>query len=68
MRQNQLNDHGQPFSKKQRKASRHMMAMRRGGHFMPRETNFKVPAMDKGFLAGILGLLLGSKGLRRRKV
>jgi hypothetical protein len=30
MKQSQLNDHGQPFSKKQRKASRHMM---NGGTF-----------------------------------
>lgn len=69
MRSGNLNEHGQPFSKKQRKASRHMMAMRRGGGFNRAPSQQIDPRiMDKGFMAGLLGLLLGSKGFRRNKV
>lgn len=60
MRQTKLNDHGQPFSKKQRKASRHMMAMRRGD-FIPRDPGFKAPKLENGMLAALMGVILGAK-------
>ena len=66
MKQNKLNKHGQPFSKKQKKASRTMMSLRRG--FQPRNGsgfNMSVPAQSEGILAMIGAALFGMK-MRRK--
>ena len=63
MRQNKLNKHGQPFSKKQKKASRTMMKLR--GFFIPKApTGQKVET--KASLAGkVLAAIAKIKGQRR---
>lgn len=64
MKQNKLNKHGQPFSKKQKKASRMMMAMRRG--FIPRDGNLTVAMPEtKGMMAAVASMLFGMK-MRRK--
>lgn len=65
MRQEKLNKHGQPFSKKQKKASRSMMAMRKG--FQPRQgqSGFNMPIKTEGLMAAVASLLMGMK-LRRK--
>lgn len=68
MRQNKLNEHGQPFSKKQKKASRTMMRLRKG--FTPSDSKgsqFKMAAHvdGTGIMAAVASLLFGMK-LRRK--
>lgn len=52
------------FSKKQRKASRHMMAMR-GGRLPQQGTMLDIPDMTKR--GGVLAAVLGAIGAMRRK-
>lgn len=68
MRQNKLNEHGQPFSKKQKKASRVMMSLR--GGFIPKDPTFTARAkmtkeIHEGFLTGLMAMM--RMGRRRAK-
>lgn len=59
MRKGNLNEHGQPYSKKQRKASRHMMAMRNNRSNAPAQSRFNISKdmTEPGLLAGIMAAL-----------
>lgn len=58
------NRHGQPFSKKQKKASRMMMKNRRG--FTPTQASFEMPSLGKTGMLSALAGLLGLVGRQRR--
>jgi hypothetical protein len=66
MKQANLNRHGQPFSKKQKKASRHMMAIRRG--FTPRSasSSFNMSKPDSAGVMATIGALLFGMKMRRK--
>lgn len=66
MKQNQMNKLGQPFSKKQKKASRAMMAHKKG--FTERAGNsLAIPTMPtkEGLMAGLLATMFGFKVRRK---
>ncbi len=65
MKQNKLNKHGQPFSKKQKKASRTMMANRKGFQARDKAGSQFQMGSDIGLMASIAGILLGKK-IRRK--